>query len=51
MLRPKGMPYLGWTYIKGKGFQELKYRTRLRHLKGQKQLLVNSFENFKGVFK
>ena len=31
-LRPKGVPFSGWRYIKGKGFHELKYRKGLGKL-------------------
>ena len=31
-LRSKGVPFSGWRYIKGSGFQELKYRKGLGKL-------------------
>ena len=31
-LRPKGVPFSGWRYMKGKGFQEMKYRKGLGKL-------------------
>ena len=61
-LRPKGIPFLSWRYIKGYGFHGLEYRKGMekltfRYQKGllkyleQKHQTADSFKYFKGFVK
>ena len=57
-LRPKGVPFSGWRYIKGQGFHEMKYRKRLgklsfRYKKGLSKCLEQTHPtatSFLGLF-